>query len=305
MAKRAKAENWLFFIDTNVLLDFYRLGGPSAERQLKALEQHKGVIIILDQVWAEFLRNRQKVIHEDAIKNLAKSPQRNAPPIVTDYQPFKMYRKATTESEKQLKKVRDKIEKVLRDPSKHDPVYQSLKRIFSNDSPYNLRRPDKRRFQIRSLARKRFSLGYPPRKANDTSIGDAVNWEWIIHCAQNCPNKSHVMIVTRDQDYGIMFDGAPILNDWLKHEFSERVGTRRKVELSNKLTEAIKKMNGSVTQTDVKEEKDLIGLYKSSRSFVEQPSQLTISPQLLRSTSDSEALRSMLASLLKSSRSDD
>ena len=27
------------------------------------------------------------------------------------------------------------------------------------------------------LAWRRFLLGYPPRKANDTSIGDAVNWE--------------------------------------------------------------------------------------------------------------------------------
>lgn len=34
-------EKWFVFVDTNILLDFYRLGGEAAGRQLNALEKHK------------------------------------------------------------------------------------------------------------------------------------------------------------------------------------------------------------------------------------------------------------------------
>ena len=64
-------EKWIIFVDTNIFLDFYRLGGESAERQLKALERHVDRIITGDQVRMEFLKNRQGEILK-TIKNLKK-----------------------------------------------------------------------------------------------------------------------------------------------------------------------------------------------------------------------------------------
>lgn len=107
---------------------------------------------------------------------------------------------------------------------------------------------------IRSAARKRFVLGYPPRKPGDTSIGDAINWEWIIHCAQASTDGHHVLIVSRDGDYGITFDGEPILNDWLRSEFKARVSRKRKIELTNKLSNALRKLDEIVQAEDERAE---------------------------------------------------
>ena len=54
-------------------------------------------------------------------------------------------------------------------------------------------------------------LGYPLRKQNDISMGDAVNWEWIIECANS--GGKDIIIVTRDSDCGCNHDRKFHLND--------------------------------------------------------------------------------------------
>lgn len=257
MAKAPAAEQWLIFVDTNIFLDFYRIGGESADRQLKALEKHKDLIITGDQVRMEFLKNRQAVIVE-GIRQLKKPGSVQFPPIIGDYQPASMLKKHLKDAENKFKKVKERIEKVLNNPSQNDPVYQAVQRIFNHKSPYNLTRPDKQRFAIRSMARKRFMLGYPPRKKTDTSIGDAINWEWIIKCAQTSNENHHILIVSRDGDYGITYGNETILNDWLRREFKDRVSRKRKIELTNKLTVALKKLAEVVSIEDEKEEERVL-----------------------------------------------
>src|SRR5690606_15268876 len=101
---------------------------------------------------------------------------------------------------------------------------------------YNLSRTNPRGFAIQKLALKRFGLGYPPRKKSDTSIGDAINWEWIIDCAKR--TDKHIILVTRDSDYGTLRSNASYLNDWLQLEFRERINKRRKLILTDKLSHA-------------------------------------------------------------------
>src|SRR5258708_39772823 len=71
-----------------------------------------------------------------------------------------------------------------------------------------------------------------------TSLGDSINWEWIVHCAINSEDYHNVLIVSRDSDFGVTYDGKATLNDWLYREFKERVSRKRKVELTQKLTDA-------------------------------------------------------------------
>jgi predicted nucleic acid-binding protein len=74
--------NWLVFVDTNIFLDFYRLGGESAERQIRSLERHQNSLIISEQLRVEFLKNRQKVILDNKIV----PPKKIAvPPILADF----------------------------------------------------------------------------------------------------------------------------------------------------------------------------------------------------------------------------
>ena len=248
----------LLFVDTNVLLDFYRIRKSDVStRYLEQLETCKDRLILGSQVEMEYKKNRQSVIVE-TLKNFGTPDwgKLSAPALVSDLQAVQMIEKKRKEIMDQKAKVNEKIEKILSDPIHHDPVYQCLQRLFKYDSPFNLSRQKKERLSIRTLARKRFVLGYPPRKTADTSIGDAVNWEWIIHCSRG--SGKHVVVVTRDTDYGAIHEGKSYLNDWLKQEFSERVSKKRKIILTDKLSYGLKVVHASVTKEMEEEERRLI-----------------------------------------------
>src|SRR5690606_27718313 len=76
------------------------------------------------------------------------------------------------------------------------------------------------------------------RKNGDNSIGDAVNWEWIVDCGIRA--KADIIIVSRDNDYGQHLSDRSKINEWLDVEYRERVGRRRRVILTNKLSFAFK-----------------------------------------------------------------
>jgi len=105
------------------------------------------------------------------------------------------------------------------------------------------------RRKIKRLAWRRFILGYPPRKRNDVSIGDAFNWEWLIHCGQTFPGK--IIIVSRDGDYGTCIKTDCFLNDQLRHEYRDRVGTRKSIEYTQLLSSALKQLQVSVPKAEV------------------------------------------------------
>ncbi len=67
----------------------------------------------------------------------------------------------------------------MKNPTAHEPVYKAANDVFAFESEFNLNRAKPERYRIRRQAQRRFILGYPPRKDKDTSIGDAINWEWI------------------------------------------------------------------------------------------------------------------------------
>lgn len=248
----------LLFVDTNVLLDFYRIRKTNISlKYLERLEACKDRLIIGSQVEMEYKKNRQRVIVE-ALTNFGIPDwgKLSAPALVADLTAMKMIDKKKKEISKQRDKVNDKIQNILSDPIHHDPVYKCLQRIFKNDCAYNLNREKEERFTIRNLARKRFVLGYPPRKQGDTSIGDAINWEWIVQCSID--SGKHIVIVTRDTDYGAIYNGKSYLNDWLRQEFSERVSSKRKIILTDKLSEGLKVVHAAVTKEMEEEEKRLI-----------------------------------------------
>ncbi len=248
----------LLFVDTNILLDFYRIRKSDINmKYLEQLEACKDRLIIGSQVEMEYKKNRQKVILESLAQ--FSNPdwgKLSTPALVAGLQASKMIEKKRNEITVQYKIVNEKIQKILTNPLQNDPVFQSLQRLFKINSPYNLNRESKKRFKIRQLARKRFCLGYPPRKPDDTSIGDAVNWEWIIQCAID--SAKDIVIVTRDNDYGVTYKDESYLNDWLKQEFKQRVSQRRKILLTQKLSVGLKIVHAAVTDEMEKAEQQLI-----------------------------------------------
>lgn len=263
----------LIFIDTNILLDFYRYPQGSAVLPILGhINANHEKLITGNQVEMEFKKNRQKVILDSI--GFLKGPKWESfkvPVILSETQPAEIISKNRDEIAKQSKKLQKRIEAVLRNPAQNDVVYQTVQRLFRNESPLNLTREDKIRYTIRRYARKRFMLGYPPRKPDDTSLGDPINWEWIIHCAKEM-NKN-VVIVSRDSDYGYRYGDEPIINDWLLQEFRERVSRKKKVELTNRLTRAFELTKVAVNPKEVADEGKLIDEISASTADTQALSQ--------------------------------
>jgi predicted nucleic acid-binding protein len=274
--KREASQSWLVFIDTNIFLDFYRLPGESAKRTLAALEKHKESLILTDQVWMEFLKNRQKVILQ-GMKQIERPGNPAMPSLLNESQVGKVFAKRQRGAREQHKKLIEVIEKILLEPARYDAVFKALSRIFDCDSSYNLKRPDKRRYEIRRSARKRFGLGYPPRKDDTLRFGDAINWEWVVKCAASSKEKANIVLVSRDDDFGSAYNGEAFLNDWLRLEFKERVSQRRKIELTNRLSSALKRLSVNANRDDVVAENKIVHDWERFRSLANT----SISPELL------------------------
>jgi hypothetical protein len=280
----------LIFIDTNIMLDFYRVrGGDASLGLLDHVDKNHDKIITTYQVEMEYKKNRHSAIFESLSNfNVPQWSGLQVPAFLREAQPTKMMEKGKKEIKKQAGKIKNRIVKVLDNPSQTDPVYKAFQRLFRVKGDIHLGREKKLKHSIRRLALKRFVLGYPPRKLSDTSYGDAINWEWIIYCANI--KSSDVIIVSRDSDYGSIYDSKGIINDWLSHEFKERVSMKKTVTLTNRLAEAFKRASIRVSQKEEDQEKDLIARLHTDR-FSWPSAELARTLNQLRSTLPLESFK--------------
>lgn len=253
----------LLFIDTNIFLDFYRdRKSDVSTRFLEQIELCKDRLILGSQLEMEYKKNRQIVILETLGKFGSPDWTKLSPPaLISELQASKMIKKHQKEINTQQKKVSEKIQKILKNPGANDDVYKVLQRVFKHSSEFNLNRNSDRRFSIRRLARKRFFLGYPPRKKNDTSYGDAINWEWVVQCSID--SGKDIVIVSRDADYGVTYKDESFLNDWLQQEFKQRVSQQRKIKLTSKLSEGLKIVHAKVTAEMEADEARILSVLES------------------------------------------
>jgi hypothetical protein len=86
-------------------------------------------------------------------------------------------------------------------------------------------------------------------------MGDAFNWEWMVHCATE--RRAGLVIVTRDSDYGVTVDDRSYINDHLRQEFSERVSRKRSLILYTRLSDALKHFSVEVSPQEEEAEKEL------------------------------------------------
>lgn len=254
MKKETDRMDALIFIDTNIFLDFYRIRNSDVSiKYLDMIKENMGIIITTGQVEMEFKKNRQNVLSE-SLSGLSKIKMENFsfPAIISDMDAVENVKQSRKDIEDNREAIKAKIEEFLLDPINNDIVYSSLELLFSNSSSINLNRDNEVRYKIRKLAKKRFLLGFPPRKKDDNSIGDAINWEWIVKCAVS--SGKDIILVSRDSDFGCSYNGKYHLNDWLKQEFQERVGSERSIILIANLGKAFKMANLPVTEEMIKEE---------------------------------------------------
>lgn len=250
MAAKKKPIKVFAFIDTNIFLDFYRSQNETSLTLLKKLEGVKESVICTYQVEMEFLKNRQKSITDNiSDKNL--NIDSRLPAVMDDSNLNSILKRHKKDLDKRKAELKKRIGNIIGNPALYDPIYKTLEAIFSSENDHVLTRDMKIRHKVKRLAWRRFILGYPPRKSTDTSIGDALNWEWFIHCAKSYPGK--YVIVSRDSDFGATYNNKSYLNDALKAEFRDRVG-KKSIVYTTKLSEALKMMEVPVTPDEEKVE---------------------------------------------------
>ncbi len=251
----------LLFVDTNIYLDFYRFKNEVKTSFLEHLSAIKNQLIITDQVEMEFKKNRQSAIKEGMVG--LKAPQRiEIPRVLQDEDHAKEIEECHDKIKKNIKLLKTQLDDIFNNPLENDRVYHVLQELIEKRQDIDLFRGKKRRRKLRKLAKKRFQLGYPPRKKNDTSMGDAINWEWIIHVAEN--NEATIWVVSRDGDYGASDNDKGYLNDWLRQEFKERSSFNSDIVLCPKLSVALKAVGIEVTEEEEIEEQRIIEEEKAS-----------------------------------------
>jgi hypothetical protein len=245
----------LLFIDTNILLDFYRLSNENNKEFIGKIEKIASKLISTYQVEMEYKKNRQAVII-NTMGQLRKPEKISCPGMFSSDRSYAAIKNHIRETEKCVKHIQSRLERVLENPVRHDNIYIVLQRIFKMKDEIKLHRGTDEANRIRDLALKRFRLGFPPRKNNDTSIGDGVNWEWIIESVIR--TKSDVIIVSRDSDYGVSYNKKTHLNDWLREEFKSRIHSNATITLTPFLSFALKKMSIPVSEETERNELKLV-----------------------------------------------
>ena len=243
------------FIDTNIYLDFYRANNEASISLFEKLKKVKHRIISTYQVEMEFLKNRQSAIL-DSLSKIKFTDSVILPAVLSSDTLLNSLKKYKIQGEKKKKNIDKKVIYLLRNPQKNDKIFQVLNDIFTSPSDHVLTRDMLIKRQIKRLAWRRFILGYPPRKGRDNSTGDALNWEWIIHCAKKNPGK--MVILSKDSDYGNSLGNEFFLNDQLKREFRDRVGPKKTIIFTQKLSQALKELDIHVTPEEEEAEQDQI-----------------------------------------------
>ncbi|HEV2397499.1 MAG TPA: PIN domain-containing protein [Candidatus Sulfotelmatobacter sp.] len=245
----------LLFIDTNIWLDFYRARNETTLKLLTHAEALSGQLIVTYQLESEFKKNRQVAIIE-GMQELKAPQQIPRIGIFSDAKALAIIERSRKQTESRIKALKARIGRVLKNPALHDPVYKTCQRLFHKGDDLTLTRDNPVRRRIRNMAFKRFLHGCPPRKRNDTSIGDAINWEWMVDCATR--RKAGLVIVSRDSDYGATIDGVSYINDHLRQEFSERISRKRTLLLYSRLSDALKLFKIEVSAQEEQSENELL-----------------------------------------------
>ena len=251
--QKIKPDNYLIFVDTCIFLDFYRARVKAGIDLLKHLSKVKDSLITTEQVRMEFKKNRQTVIIESH-GGLSVPPQIQPPTFLYTARDSKQLTKDHKDWETRVRNLQKRLIRIMLQPTT-DEVYKATQRILSHPSPYNLSPDNEANHSVTELARQRFQLGYPPRKNADTSYGDAINWEWIVQCSRD--SGKHVIIVSRDADYGIVRKTEGYINDWLLEEFKGRTSRNQHIRLVPLLADALSQMGVNVKDTEVAEEEQI------------------------------------------------
>ena len=164
------------FIDTNVFLRLYQTKEGNITRIFEDISKLKSSIVFVDQVFDEFLRNRDKILMKQ-IENVSNQKIKNlhVTPLIKSLDEFSDLVEARKLFDINHKKLLSKIEKI-KDDIKEDVVYKNFCDLYSDSALTKYVRTD----EIIDKAHTRMLIGNPPIDDEKNTIGDQIIWETLI-----------------------------------------------------------------------------------------------------------------------------
>lgn len=189
------------FVDTNVILNFYRVDNKKSINDiLKEIKKYKKHFVSTQQSKDEFLRNRERTIRDfvEEIKEQTYKAHNNS--IVSTLDEYEEYAKSIAKANNNTKIIIDEINKLKENPEM-DLIYE----IFLNLNEVIYKRTSK----IIERASKRKVTGNPPT-SNKYTCGDEIIWETLL---EYCDND--LIIVSKDSTFKDNYQ-------FLSNEFKEK-----------------------------------------------------------------------------------
>lgn len=238
------------FIDTNILLGFYRYSKDDLAKLGELgdlIVKTKDVkLIVTSQQVDEFYRNRDKVI-ADVVKEL--NTTISIPKLFSGHKDYKQIKKQASMIKAEVERVKDETLVAARDGKLKADVI--IARLFKDAIKVEA--------DIILKAKQRMAVGNPPGKNN--SIGDAINWELLL---QAVPADEDLHIVSQDGDFSSALDDNK-LNGFLQREWDGgRIGT---IHFYETLNGFFKTKFPQITLMDEYVKDDLIRQLGQARGF--------------------------------------
>lgn len=243
----------LVFVDTNIFLDAYRQ--PQSEvsqKLLTKLAEKADSVVCPSQVAMELRKNRQRFLGDFWKLLQGRQNPTYVPAFLAASEAAKELLDSENRTRQAMRSLQKEIEELLRRPAS-DPILAILDSITETcvrDTPEDA---DTQR-RVWEAAHRRFHSGAPPRKPDDVSLGDALNWEWILELSRG--RDEDLMVVSRDGDYGTWIDPEGYVNEVLASEYA-RTNPGRIVRYTWHVAKALKALELEVRNEDVKAEEEI------------------------------------------------
>lgn len=241
------------FIDSNIFLDFYRLGKEDLEKLNQLIDLIKGgeiKIYLTKQVYDEFFRNREDTFEKTYNEFLDSKIDIRMNSIFKNYPEYQQI----TVLKRYLEKIKSNLgQKIESDVNSRTLVADKIVRKIFDASEFI----DSDKFLKKAIIRHR--LGNPPGKKND-SYGDEINWEVLLKVV---PRNERLIIISTDSDYESSISKR--INSYLEAEWTKN--KKSKIYLYKSLGDFFKEHDITIDFEIERDKDSLIESLINSSSF--------------------------------------
>lgn len=255
MPNNKKGDTKHVFIDSNIFLDFYRLGREDLDKLNQLIELIKNgdiKVYLTKQVYDEFFRNREETFRKTYKGFLDSKIEIQMNSIFKNYPEYKKITLLTRALDKLKSDLGQKVET---DVSTRNLAADHIVRKIFDASNFI----DSDSFLEKAVVRHR--LGNPPGKKNN-SYGDEINWETLL---DSVPDGEKLIIVSNDGDYESPMSDRK-LDSYLESEWKEE--KKSKVYLYKSLGVFFKEHDIAIDFELEQEKNSLVESLINARSFM-------------------------------------